>query len=97
MITVLYLTITAFCIVMLFKNYNTYKNRLIINDAIHERHVAYIRSAYDYNNPDLLDDAKLVDYCHKESYTKTLFRLWDWGYTHILPKEKFELIERYIS
>jgi hypothetical protein len=39
----------------------------------------------------------LVDYNDEESYEKTLFRLWDWGYTRILPKDKFEIIKPYID
>ena len=32
-----------------------------------------------------------------EDFDKTLFRLWDWGYKNILPKEDFELIKPYIE
>jgi hypothetical protein len=39
----------------------------------------------------------LVDYIDAEKYTCTLYRLWDWGYTRILPKEKFELIKPFIK
>ena len=37
-----------------------------------------------------------VDYDDAEPYDKTLLRLWDFGYHNILPKEKFEIIEKYI-
>jgi hypothetical protein len=33
---------------------------------------------------------------HMRSYPDTVFRLWDWGYENILPKEDFELIKPYI-
>ena len=42
-----------------------------------------------------LDD-KNVSYDDMESDNKTLLRLWDWGYTRILPPEKFELIKPFI-
>lgn len=32
-----------------------------------------------------------------EDFDKTLFRLWDWGYKNILPKEDFELIKPYLK
>lgn len=35
--------------------------------------------------------------CRMESYFKTLFRFWDFGYKHILPKEDFELIKPYLG
>ena len=35
--------------------------------------------------------------CHMEDFYSTLFRLWDWGYKNILPKEDFELIKPYIE
>lgn len=38
-----------------------------------------------------------VDYDDMENYVVTLWRLWDWGYTRILPKDKFEIIKPYIE
>ena len=38
-----------------------------------------------------------VDYDDKEDYDKTFWRLWDWGHTRILPKDKFEIIKPYIK
>lgn len=32
-----------------------------------------------------------------ETYVGTWSRLWDWGYTRILPEEDFELIKPYIK
>ena len=32
-----------------------------------------------------------------QSFLKTFIRIWDWGYTDILPREKFELIKPYIK
>lgn len=46
---------------------------------------------------DHLDEVTLVDYGDMESYNDTLFRFWDWGYTRILPKDKYEIIKPYIE
>jgi hypothetical protein len=32
-----------------------------------------------------------------ESYNKTLYRLWDWGYKRIVPKEIYDRIKDYIE
>ena len=37
-----------------------------------------------------------VDFGQMESFDKALFRLWDWGYENILPKEAMEKIRPYI-
>lgn len=72
-----------------FKNENTYKQHELISHAIWEYRNALIREG-KY-------DSALVNYPDMESYEATLFRLWDWGYTRILPKEKFEIIKPYIE
>ena len=41
--------------------------------------------------------SEIIEYDDMEPYLKTLFRLWDWGYKRILPKEKFELIKPYLK
>lgn len=71
------------------KNENTYKQHELIAHAIWEYRITLIREG-KY-------DSALVDYSDMESYETTLFRLWDWGYTRILPKEKFEIIKPYIE
>jgi hypothetical protein len=38
-----------------------------------------------------------VDYSDMEPYEKTLNRFYDWGYTRILPKDKFEIIKPLIE
>lgn len=77
----------AFLIVLAFKNVNTLNNRLRILDAINKYHADCIRKVIEPS----------VDYGDKEDYDKTLWRLWDWGYTRILPKDKFEIIKPYIK
>lgn len=79
----------ALCVIVGIKNFNTAIKRKRIINAICDYHV------------DLIDNNALcnsqVEYADMESYNKTLFRLWDWSYTNILPKDKFELIKPYIK
>ncbi len=77
-----------FCLLMIIKTEVTYKNRLILIDAIYKYRISLI-------NQHIYEPG--VDYKDKESFDKTLFRLWDWGYKRILPKEKFEIIEPFIE
>lgn len=74
------------CIFMLFKNENAFKNHTIIGDAIYQYHVDCVK-----HNRDIL-----VSYDDMEKYTITEYRLTDWGYENILPKDKFEIIKPYI-
>lgn len=91
MFTLLYLIVAIIalllCWIFYIKNNNTYRNHMIIADAIHSyiRHCIYINAI------------PLVDYMDEEPYEKTLFRIWDWGYTRILPPEKFEIIRPFIG
>lgn len=75
---------------MLFitKNNTTLNNHYKIIDAITEYNIACINSG---------NIGDMVDFREMESYDKTLWRLNDWGYTNILPKDKLELIESYIK
>ena len=77
-------------IIIGFKNENAYKNHKIIVDAIYDYHIDMITSGK-------YDRIDVVDYRDMETYNSTLFRLWDWGYTRILPKEKFEIVKPYIE
>lgn len=75
------------CILVLYKNNATIKAHYKIVDAIFiykcqcEKHCIVSR----------------VDYKDMESYERTFWRLWDIGYKHILPKEKYELIKEFIK
>ena len=70
-----------------FKNENTYENTCKISKAI-----------YCYWADCIVNGVKIiVDYEDQEEYEKTFWRLWDWGYTRILPKDKFEIIKPYIK
>lgn len=70
------------------RNYSTYKNHGIIINAIH----AYKSYQIKHGNYSNLE----VDYEDIEHYNKTFMRMWDWGYTRILPPEKFKIIEPFI-
>lgn len=72
---------------MIYRNYVTFKNRNIISAAIHDYHL------YELHH----DREWLVDYEDKEPYDQTLWRFWDFGYTRILPKEKYEIVKEYIK
>lgn len=38
-----------------------------------------------------------IRHSEMEPYFRTYFRLWDWGYTRIVPPEVFEKIKPYIE
>ena len=83
--------IICFVLVMLmtmlvFKDINAWNNQMKIINAIH----LYRMECVDKQlKPD-------VNYSDKENINSTFLRLWDWGYTRILSKDKFEIIKPYI-
>lgn len=102
------LIIDALAIVMAFKNYVTFKNRNIIMDAIHDYNTEQIISFGGLFPKDATDfevienhltslKFRMISYDNIEPYFVTLLRLWDWGYTRLLPPEKFELVKPYIK
>lgn len=84
---ILFICAEVFFILLMFKNGNTVTNKIKINNAILKYHTDCI----------LHNLEPMVDYEDAESYEATLFRIWDWGYKRILPKEKYEIIESYIK
>ena len=76
--------------ILLFKNHITLSRRLTICDAIFRYKVQNILDGRDEN-------PNFVDYTDMESYEKTLFRIYDWGYKNILPKDKFNIIKPFIE
>ena len=38
-----------------------------------------------------------VNFDDMEPMWKTLIRFWDWGYTHILPREKYLLVKVFVK
>lgn len=71
---------------MWFKNDNTLKQCLKINDAIYE----YNKSV-DWD-PDKWIDVSVV----MKTYEEVLYRFWDWGYEHIVDDETLEKIRPFI-
>lgn len=74
--------------VLAIKNDVTFRNHKIIGDAIFRFKMDLIKHGH-YISP--------VSYDDMEPYGKTLFRIWDWGCSRILPPEKLELIRPYIE
>lgn len=76
---------------MIFKNNNTFKQRMKIIKAIH----AYFQSKKDVEEMDVAE----VDYMYHsvEPYDDTLNRRLDWGYKNIVPPDVYEKIEPYIK
>lgn len=81
--------LSLFMILLLIKNLVTLRNHNIIDEAIFNYRVNSIRKGEFVNYS--------VDYIDSEDYEKTFFRFWDWGYTRILPKEKYEIIKPFIK
>ena len=84
--------VLLFCIYALIKNEITCKNQAIIANAICDYYYHMITT-----DPEYKYDANDSLYDYMEDYDKTFNRFWDWGYTHILPYDKFELIKPYIK
>lgn len=82
----LLLSVLLYSVLMYIKANNALKNQEKILNAI-EKYVS--------ESNDCLTGIILLD--NMEDFTDTVFRLTDWGYKKILPKECFELIEPYIG
>lgn len=79
--------IILFVVIYIAKNNNTYKNQMIILDAIYEYCKHENMSVYTQQDM----------YRSMKSYDDTFNCFWDWGYKNILPPEKFKLVEPYIN
>ena len=79
-----------FCVIALAKNMNTFNCHEKIGKAIYEYKTRCIEEC-------AWDDLHFVEYKDMEDYMTTFWRLWDWEYTRILPKDKFEIIKPYIK
>lgn len=86
---VAFLLVIVSCFIILLKNENAFKNQIIITDAIHN----YLQ---DHINESSVEEIVYM-YSSIENYDKTLLRLYDWGYEHIVPADIFEKIEPYIG
>lgn len=75
-------------VILLLKNNNTYKNHIILLNAIAEHNsAAMLEDQYD----------KRISYECIESYYKTLFNLFDWGYKNLVPRDVYKRIEPFID
>ena len=76
----------VFEVVLLIKTDNTYHQYMKILKAINKY------------GTDTGEHSKAIEYMHSfEEYDKTLYRLWDWGCTRIVPKDVYEVIKPYIG
>lgn len=90
---IIFLSIGITCIVMggicLIKNEVTYRNHELIINAI---------GLYQYHMINTGNGDKInVSFDDIESYGDTFWRLFDWGYKHVLPPDKLKTIEPYID
>ena len=85
------------CGVMLIKNEVTYRNRIKILNAIYRYSFNNIAKDFDNWQPGQPQTWDSVNSSDMEDYDTTLYRFWDWGYTRILPPDKFELIKPFIK
>lgn len=68
------------------------------NDVTLDKRIKIIYAIRDYKLKCLNDNtSEEVDYSDMESYDSTLWRIWDWGNTRILPKEKYKIVEPFIT
>ena len=60
---------------------------------------AWITDAILNYRIDCLENRRVmdVDFSDMEPMWKTFLRFWDWGCTHILPKEKYLLVKTWIK
>lgn len=90
-------------LILLVKNEVTFKCHDKILWAIFEYQKHIINEVYekekenckngDFTKPEITFDVVIED---MRSYEETLFCWWDWGYKHILPKEKYDIIKKYL-
>lgn len=85
--TICSISIIIFGVFVLIKNENASRNYDIILDSI-----CRYRTEQIINNKECL-----VDYSDMLDYNTVAFRVFDWGYKHILPNDKFAIIEPYIK
>lgn len=86
-------TFIIMCGLALLKNNATRKAHYIIANAIFAYQMDRIEKEYMCGTP-TVDE---VEYSDMEDYEKTFKRFYDWGYTRILPKDKFEIIKQFIE
>lgn len=75
---------------MWLKANNACRNQVLIATAIY----LYQEDRIDKKDLDHVDDVRFEDI---EEFEKTVYRMTDWGYKRILPKEKYELVKPFIA
>ena len=81
-----FVAMLVLCVILGIKNEVTYRRRRKIVMAIERYH----HDCFIFN------EKELVEYGDLRSYSASLFRIWNWGYTSVMKKEKFEIIKSYI-
>lgn len=87
--------IGCFSVYLAIKNQNTFNKHSLIGAAILLYQLETIHT-HDHSKEPFIKSWE-VDYDDEEDYDKTLWRLWDWGYTRILPPDKYEFLKPYIE
>lgn len=77
----------CFCHLMICRSEIACRMQIKINKAIYKYRCDCIKT----------NKIPKVDYDDEEAYEKTMWRLWDFGYKNILPKEKYEIIKEFIE
>lgn len=80
-----FLLIVILCLVLIIKAEVGFRHYEMLLDTV----LTYGLESEEY-------DKSIEIMEHMRSYPDMVFRLWDWGYENILPKEDFELIKPYI-
>lgn len=86
-VKIILLCILALCAVAMIRSEVAFKNGMIIIEAIYhyQMHMIAIGNyIFDVTYDDMMP------------YGKIMLRFWDFGYTRILPPDKYEIIKPYI-
>lgn len=86
--TIFVIVMSVLTLYFCLKNFNTYKQQTLILNSIK----TYV--IYNHNTHGFKLGSDMIDMI--EPYSKTLFRLFDWGYEHILPDEYYQVLRPYI-
>lgn len=90
---VILVTVLVCTIILEIKVDNAYRNCCILSEAVYLYNIDVINSV-DYRKEDLID---YEEHLGNGTLTRSLFRLFDWGYTNILPQDVFERIVPYLD
>lgn len=72
---------------------------LIRNHFVYENHMKIINAIHEYNQEQILHnhyDLKLDYNTNMESYSRTMWRLWDFGCKRIVTPDIYKKIEPYL-